>query len=837
MDKVLLQLRKKDLDAPDASKKMQWLRQVFPKDTPEDIYARSKELYAAAAHEHRDVSPNSKGAIKLKTAERDISFSDRNLGTKNKSAEVVARMSDAVNDALARAGYKGRPVRVGNRSDFGGSVQKASPTAEGWTMPYGTMYVDAAKHSSIRDAVYTAFHEAFHRGELGTQAEPYRAALERARGNKTVDAVARKIEAERTSRGIPFSRTQATREALAEINGLRRTGDAAAFKERTGVDANDLQRASAFSTVRKFIESAKAFFSRLFGHAMSDHEVLNMVDNIFKNANEEPVTRFRDIAHSDRSSSDLRRELAQGNITRAEYDKQISAQNLPPKLHPDTVEELQSIKKVGDEADRELESYRKKFEDLKEKVQSTIDKKAAPGGKKGAPPLGPVRKAVNLVTDVRRMGALSGLSTFAKLAVAVTSRLVQSPLERAIAGGLAKLPVIKDIAAGARRYGGGLHGEGAVLAKTFSKDTWEQMKRAFSTGHLDIDKYRNVIRALSEDSDEEIAPTRPILDSFVRAHKAVKTVAQLNEYHRSYMLRYQYEFARLLAKGLSPGKAKSIVDSEVMQLRFNMEAYADSQRAILMQSNKLHEVIERAILAGEKSDNLIHNAASFAAKMLMPVRKIPLNYANEALETFAGGLMVAPKLYRAIKYGADKLTPVEKDYIMRNLSRQTIGATLVALGIAGANAIGGYYQGPQDYKQKVHPHPGDIKVGGTTVSHKLTHSPALELLQMAATYKHVADKRGAGAGALASGAGLVKTLPFVDQFARLQDAAKSQYNQNKYVDNLIKGLIIPTGVSDVARMKDSFSNPTVTGRKTKDLKTTLQSGIPIAREHLPAYKD
>lgn len=76
VDRVLLQLRKSDVDLPAQSKKMQWLQKdVFPGETPEQIHARAKSLYEAAVHEHRDISPTSKEPISLASTERPIRFS------------------------------------------------------------------------------------------------------------------------------------------------------------------------------------------------------------------------------------------------------------------------------------------------------------------------------------------------------------------------------------------------------------------------------------------------------------------------------------------------------------------------------------------------------------------------------------------------------------------------------------------------------------------------------------------------------------------------------------------------------------------------------------------
>lgn len=834
VDRVLLQLRKRDVENPTNSKKMQWLqKQVFKGESPEAIYDRSKELFKAATHEHRDVSPTSKKPINLASAERPILFKRNEEGTRageHKSENVKVQYSDAINSALGKYGYKGDPVQVVNHNELPSQIQESiKPGDYGYTSRGGKMVVNATAHNSVADAVFTAFHEAFHRGELGAEAQPYVDALASARRNRTIGAIADQIAAKATARGETLPETLATREALAEVNAAKRTGNWGKIKDTYGVDADALGKANAGNVVTKFIGRAKYFFQKVLSKVtgrdieMSDRQVHELVDNIFNKINDKVVNAPDDLllSRGNNELSDYRKtllkRLAKGSIDRAKFDTLYkAAQNKyqpPLKQYVAPHPSLANPKQTAQQA-------------------QSVTNQIVNGTNK-------LKDAAKFAVDVRRMSALSGIMTLAKLGGAVAYRVAQSPLEAAVGSGLRRIPGISGIAKGAVRYGQGFDSgvEGKVLKDTFSKNTLDQMKQAFKTGKIDIDKYRRVSDAMTKDLDEEVAPTRPVMDFFVRIHKAIKTVAQMNEFSRSSRLRSQYELAQYLADGKSPTEAHALLNSEEVQNRIGVEAYADSQRAILMQDNKLHQALEKALNAGENSEYALPQAAAFGAKILMPVRKVPINYATEAMEHLVGGINVTPKLIKAIRQGVDSLSPQEKDYILRNLTRQTIGATLVALGIAYANKIGGYYQGPGDYKQKDHPHPGDINIGGTDVSHKVTHSPALELLQMAATYQHVANQKNGRAGTLAAGEGFAKTLPFIDQYARLPEAAKSQYAQDKYVNNLVKGLVIPTGVNDVATMLDTMRNPGVTGRKAKGLGETLQSGIPLAREQLPAYRD
>ncbi len=190
-----------------------------------------------------------------------------------------------------------------------------------------------------------------------------------------------------------------------------------------------------------------------------------------------------------------------------------------------------------------------------------------------------------------------------------------------------------------------------------------------------------------------------------------------------------------------------------------------------MQDNALHGMIEGALKRADTSNSLTAKAVSFGAQALMPVRKVPLNYLQEIGEHAIGGANAYPLLRRAIKEGVDKLSPEEKDYVMRNLTRQTVGAALAVIAYAGAGSFGGLYNKKEDYESRDHPQPGDIKVGDTTINHRLAHIPALEYMQMIANFAHPPE-RGVGRtpGLLQPPLyNTAKIIPFIDQ---LRDLAR-----------------------------------------------------------------
>lgn len=810
--------------------------------SPEDIYRASKDLHTASNSQAKAGETVHTGKVRenrphlfnkpepqrakpegdLKGA--NVKPEDR-IGKAGAPKDVgqVQRAKDAINAALRKAGYRGPEVDVRNFSEVPKELQyltKSTKALAGYRDANGKMHINAIPHDSIADAMFTAFHELFHRGELGTEAKPYMDALKAAKTNKVVGDLVRAIEAKAAYRG-----TESISEALAEIGAAKKTGDWARLQAKYGVKMDAFSKASASNALSKFIGKATQFFKKLLGDAtgrrMTNEEVHALVDHIYSNQNKKPVG-LPDTRAS--VTPDKAEKLAKLKASREERFG-ISKEDKLARL------------KANRENRYDEPTLKQNQEEIKQQAQQIIAH-----GKRVVTGFG---KAGNFILDVRRMQVLSGIMTLGKLANAVVLRPIKSIAEQAVASGLRKFPVLSDISKGAPRYGQGLKWdvEKEVFDKTFSKQTWDQIKQAFKTGDLDIDQFKKYAEALDEDVPDAKLD-RPVLDFFTRLHKSIKAVAQLNEFYRSSALRTQFERASFMAKNRRATSAEIAEHMSNEQARIATEAYIDSRRAILMQDNKLYSKLEDLLRAGEQSHDLTAKGASFAAQFLMPVRKIPTNYFIEATENMAGGVKAAGQVWQAIRKGAESLTPEERDYVMRNLSRQTIGAAMMALATYGADKLGGLYVSNKDYKQKDHPKPHEIKVGDTTISGRLLHDPAIEAMQVIATYIHQKEQNKKPAdAAINTGKAFIRDIPVIDQFDRLAQAADSEYHRQKFVNDLITSFVVPRGLSDIAQIKDQIEHPDVAQRKTNDLKTSIQASMPVdvpgigAREQLPAYRD
>lgn len=816
IDRVLANLRKWDVTNPDKSLKMKWLKDVYPEKSPEQIYDLANKakggLYAGVSRLARDNNP--RGAVKLDKA--DLDYSLHRLGEGAKSKSVVGEMRARVEDSLRRFGFKGKIV-VDNRENFPPETHGAHPNAEGFITPDGTLYIDAAKNNSHADAIYTAFHEAYHRGELGSEAKPYADALERAGRNGTVRALADEIKATYKSHGIELEDSRAVREALADIHGAQKTGRWDELNARNGgrLDVSPLAKAQAYGIVKRVIDSLKRVFTKAFNRPMTDREVTDLVNNTFKKSSEPVQTTSKEIdslsLHGKGGNEGillkarnkvLDRQLAEGKITEEEHAAKMKEAQAKFGAKSESIAKANSVESIA-------------------------------------------HNALELAKDTSRAFKLSGLLIAPKLLGAVGWKLVLSPAEQAVISAMRIIPAIDRIAQGAKRYSGfNSEAEWKALKDTFSMKTLQQMKQAATKGNIDIDKFRELAHVAVEDVGNEAKLDRPVRDFVTRLHAALKTPLKINEFSRSTTLRTQAEIAENIANGMTPKKAVEAANSVEAQSRIGVEAYIDAQRAVMLGDNKLHNAIEYALRTAKESDSIISKTVAHSVELLTPVRKVPLNIGAEALEYAAGGFNAGVKI---LKHGVEKLTSQERDYVLRNLSKQTIGLVVGYLAVKGLIGGGGYFTGDKRDYTKGQIHPLDMEFFGHKFPHSLIHTPALDIVQAIANFQKLKSRNeSSGEAAAHTAEGFAKEhapmFSLADEFIR---AMAESHNKNptyqskadKMMDNIIKGFVIPGAVSSAAVMKDNYDNPDVTERKSTDLKTVLQKGIPGYREDLPAYKD
>lgn len=439
----------------------------------------------------------------------------------------------------------------------------------------------------------------------------------------------------------------------------------------------------------------------------------------------------------------------------------------------------------------------------------------------------PARSADRLLA-FRRAIILSSFHTLGKLTSAASLRTLSTPLEEGVGSVLRQIPGIRSIADMAPREGAGLslRAEAQAARKTFSPTTLKEMYQTALHGSGTNDAL------YGKDKDHHYR----LLDLVGQVHGALKTPAKRNEFYRSVELRGAALRKQMIQEGKSPAEVDKQMQSPATQAMLGAKAYEDSQRAIFMNDNAA--VTAYRMMVGHL--NRSGGAGKVAGKALeyvLPIVKIPTNFVAEAGSYAGGGAKALGQLIAS--KGLKNLSPDEADYIMRNLKKQTIGAALLAMGYYGAHQVGGYYQ-PGDKQDKNAPEPGGMKLFGVNIPKYLVHNPALEMLQMGATVRHIVEskKKGegtVGAGTYAAAKGLVGEVPFFDAPSRIAEGLKDAGSASKFAGENVRDAVLPPDLQRYAKQTDPEK---VFKRKPGGFLDAIKTGVPGLREQVPlsSYK-
>lgn len=421
----------------------------------------------------------------------------------------------------------------------------------------------------------------------------------------------------------------------------------------------------------------------------------------------------------------------------------------------------------------------------------------------------------------QRFAILSGVKTLGKLTAAAFTRQALTGITEEAIGALWSKALPK-IAKDAPREGGfNAKAEAANIAQAFKKATYKDIVQTAKTGKAELDVLFG---------KEQLPPEA--LDFFGHLHSALKVIPKKGEFYRSFEKRMQHAIESG-ADGTDP----------LVQMEVAAKAYEDAQRAIFMNENSVVSAYQGMLKILEAKGKPTGQSAATILRFLLPIVKIPANYASEAASYAAGGLRAA----RVLAKGIDTLTPEQKDYVLRNLKKQTLGATLIAIGYFQAENIGGYYQQGEKRNEK-DVHQGNVKMFGVEIPHLFLHAPALEMLQIGATIKRVQDKMmGKGnspADALATGAGksiwgLIEQQPFVGEAARTTEDLKEK-GVGMAAADVAQGFLVPRLIQEFAGGIDkpdltlgSFVFDDPVKRTPHNFVEKLEIGIPKVRENVP----
>lgn len=423
-----------------------------------------------------------------------------------------------------------------------------------------------------------------------------------------------------------------------------------------------------------------------------------------------------------------------------------------------------------------------------------------------------------------RMGALSWPTTLVKLSAVAASRMVTTPATDAVAMGLAK--VFPGLSEGAPRYGTtsptvAMKAEAAAQAAQWTDgmiDAGRMLQNKGSRLDVAFGKSEHVGHAWYEYSGS--------------LHGALKEPIKRAEFARSLYRRT----ADAMARGED---TKSLP----VKMRLATEAYDDATGAISMQDNVISSAWNAGLKRLEQENKKtgktepIGTFISTALRMDTPVMKAPTNNVIEASEWIGGLLTGGAKTAWAYAHGIEDLQPIERDVIIRQMSRGAVGAALMTLYYFKHDLIqfGGFYKGGEQRK------PSDVparaaRVGDVTVPKLLLHNPLFDALQFSASMARVTEQHGNKADnglASATGAaafGLLDELPVI----KTASDAKRIIGESGGMDFLQQQLAneaVPGVVQWVAKKADHD-----TKRKPTGMVEHLEANLPGLRGNVPEKK-
>ncbi|HXU25766.1 MAG TPA: hypothetical protein VN698_00935, partial [Bacteroidia bacterium] len=419
----------------------------------------------------------------------------------------------------------------------------------------------------------------------------------------------------------------------------------------------------------------------------------------------------------------------------------------------------------------------------------------------------------------QRAFKLSNPLTMGKLMAAAITRGATTPLEDVVGGGISL--IAPKFSKGAIGEGGGLNV--TETAKAYKdgfiegmKDSAQIMKRG-GHGKSDIDVVFGKGGQLPPEA----------IDFFGQLHSATKAPIKRIIFERQ----LQKRFTRSINAGLD-------VSDPMVQSEIALGAYKDANRAIFMQDNKVTDGWQRMIRYFEQVDKKTGkpNAKGVATALqwLVPFVKVPTNIAAEiGTHVYGVPVGVAKIVYHAFNGSLENLSSDEKDIILRQLKKGSLGSAALALGYFNPQTFGGYYQ---DYekRKKGDVKAGAIKIGDVNIPVWLLESPIFQAMQIGATIRRVKDAKvkgeenGLTEGIWAGALGLADHVPLIDQPMRIGKAFGNPRERQWYLGELAKGTIVPSIVQKTAEITDKEDK-----RSPETFMQHIEAGIPGLRENVP----
>lgn len=220
-------------------------------------------------------------------------------------------------------------------------------------------------------------------------------------------------------------------------------------------------------------------------------------------------------------------------------------------------------------------------------------------------------------------------------------------------------------------------------------------------------------------------------------------------------------------------------------------SYKRAQYEIFQESNALSRKFSEFKTSMEKKGD-IGATGKFLADFMIPVSTVPTNIARRLTTTSPLGLIRGgAKVVEAYRNGIENLSNEQADAVMKQLKQGTLGTALWLIGWFGASSFGGLYSkfNPDKQRKEGDLSSDEMSIGDKMIPKPVQHALPLEIIQLAATMKHIHDNyvetkdaneaQADWNAALGSIGALAEQIPVIETSAHFIGAFHNPYEAKK----------------------------------------------------------
>ncbi|MEO9079607.1 MAG: hypothetical protein ABI268_09880 [Rhodanobacter sp.] len=495
------------------------------------------------------------------------------------------------------------------------------------------------------------------------------------------------------------------------------------------------------------------------------------------------------------------------------------------------------------------------------KLRNQVDNLVAKGERVNR---GALKQVLGIINDLEMGSILASIHVIKHLGYAVIgahAMNIGADVTRSIAR---HVPGIKGVADQAPMYGTGVDIDaykaklqGLMEAPREAKNQLlrgeSTVEASFGKTHRSSDEYLTFAGSLKDALStpgalNKTSETVRTLTSFVgRSHAAEKEFLVRPFAREAVVRESKFAIKQMQNAGKTPGEIQQIMDSEAMKAAIGAKALARVYYEKMQGQTAFTRSVESMIGTLDRSDSSAANVLGSLIKLVVPIRKVPVNTAIQMSSLAVGGFKA---LGAALRKG--DMTPDRADYIMRNIGQQGVGAAIMLAGALYYNKLGGVpgVYGKKDQPKNLDASGAQIKPGEAEgIEAAAFHGAPFAAAQVGASMMQIfqhgyGKKKGfdLAVNAIASPTlnYYIRTIPYTDTFRRMKNTEElGRGRKGGFVDgigeiagNTARSTLIPGFVQQTAAAMDKYKGY----RAPQNIVDDVKLGIPGLREQVPIKK-